>query len=189
MCHFISGIIDKKVPIKELNSVAKQFGLAFNICNNKHITDQIDKNLNYIIKSSGNCDCGTDFGSANIEKDIEIKRSEKKDLEKFRKKGWSETKIKRWLAEKDKSIKKVERTNDLYKKDEHAELDTWISFIKIVLEKLDSDYFGMMLHWYTGGIDTEKFKIKQKSRIRLTNLDKEILLEANEDTLYLIDNK
>ena len=47
--------------------------------------------------------------------------------------------------------------------------------------------FGIMLHWYSGNVNSEKISLREKLKIRLNELDYQKLLQIKEDTFYYIE--
>ena len=179
MCYYITGSISGKVTVKELNSVGQEFGLKFETCPNEFVQEQLKSGECYIWKYCDYCDCGTILGSLNKKN---VKRREdkiKSEVEKRKRKGWSEAKIQRFLNDKNEGIgqykSRVETENEILE---------WIDFCKKLFETTPINTFGILIHWYNGDFSLENEKITLNGRIFIdkSELTTNNLLEIEEDT-------
>jgi len=106
------------------------------------------------------------------------------EIDKLKRRGWGEAKIKRWVKEKKKSLKKNEIEMQHYKQDRLAEAQEWVDFLKEVVGHKEFSRFGLLLHWYRGGPESEKIQIKDIDVISSQNLAPEVLINIREDILY-----
>ena len=179
MCHYITAICSSKTKLTDINLIAKTYGLEFEDCDNEHITKQLSKTEKYLWKKSKMCDCGTSLGESSIKNDKKD-RVQKSEIDKLKKKGWTETKISRYLADKKKTEEKVAVQNEAILNRQSNELDNYVNFLQDVLKKTDTEVFGLLLHWYSKGIETENIKLTDKKIIHsksLTTLDLKTLEE------------
>ncbi|MBI1781962.1 MAG: hypothetical protein HYR66_11425 [Sphingobacteriales bacterium] len=153
--------------------------MEFEDCNNEHITKQLSKTEKYLWKKSKMCDCGTSLGEASFKND-KTERVQKSEIDKLKKKGWTETKITRYLADKKKSEDKVAQQNDAILNSKSNELDNYVNFIQEVIKNTDTEIFGLLLHWYSKGTESENIKLTDRKIIQsktLTVLDLKTLEE------------
>lgn len=179
MCHFITAICSSNTKLTEINSIGKIYGLEFEDCANEHISKQLLKTEKYLWKKSKMCDCGTSLGEASFKND-KTERVQKSEIDKLKKKGWTETKITRYLADKKKSEDKITQQNETILNRQTNELDNYVHFLKDVFKKTDTEVFGLLLHWYSKGPETENIKISDRKNIvskALTALDLKTLEE------------
>ena len=177
MCNFITATCSSKTKLTDINSIGEIYGFTFEDCDNEHIANQILKSEKYLLKVSKMCDCGTSLGEAFFKND-KTERVQKSEIDKLKKKGWSETKITRYLVDKKKTEHKLILQQEVILKRQSKELDNYINFIKDVLKKTDTETFGLLLHWYSSGPDNEKIKLsdrKNMSHEALTVLDLKML--------------
>jgi hypothetical protein len=164
MCHFITAICSSKTKLSDINSVGKTYGLEFEDCENEHITKQLAKTEKYLWKKSKMCDCGTSLGEASFIND-KTERVQKSEIDKLKKKGWTEAKITRYLADKKKSEDKIAQQNDAILNNKSNELDNYVNFLQEVLKKTDTDVFGLLLHWYSKSPENENIKLADRRNI------------------------
>ena len=127
MCHFITGITSETTDLELLNTIGSKYGLTFSEASNEHIIKQLKQNQKYLWKDSKYCDCGTALGAISfIEKN---KKSNEKDLQRLKKKGWSETKINNWLENKKRSELKDERAAEHKQGNYEYDAENWINFL------------------------------------------------------------
>lgn len=185
MCHFITAICSSKTKLTEINSVGETYGLKFEDCNNEHIKKQILKTEKYLIKTAKMCHCGTSLGEANFINDTPV-RIQKSEIDKLKKKGWTEAKITRYLADKKKNDAKIAKKNDDILTRKSDELDNYINFIQDLFKKTDTELFGLLLHWYSRGPENENIKLTDRKNIPCKNLTLLDLKTLEEDKILCV---
>src|SRR5690348_9603085 len=118
MCHYITATLPHKVKVESVASVFESHKLGFELISNPHISTQIEPGDLYVLTTRGHCDCGTVLGSLNNTGNSEA-ISYEHGLKKFRKQGWSEAKIQRWLEQKEQT-----RERHLHEDQAHAQTST-----------------------------------------------------------------
>lgn len=187
MCHFISGFISNDFELDNLNNIGINFGITFKMCENQYVKNQIDKKEIYLIKNTNCCDCGTELGIFSRTEKFDKENIDKKEIDKLKKKGWSDFKIKRYIDEKNKTIEKNEKIYENYKKQNHVDVENWYNFICELFLKTNIKSFGLLLHWYKGGLLNERINISEKIKLNINELNSELLLKIKEDTIYYIE--
>ena len=129
MCHFITATHSANISLTDINKIAEPFALKFQDCNNEYVNKQISKDEKYIFKYTNVCDCGTSIGEASEIRN-RTKRLQKSEVDKLKKKGWTETKINRWLTDRRKSDEKVNNQNEAILNRKSNEIDNWIKFLQ-----------------------------------------------------------
>jgi hypothetical protein len=87
-----------------------------------------------LLISNGRCECGTPLGSASSPVPWNAD-AHSNDLERLKKRGWSERKIARWLEAKQSSHAKLERLAHERADGPSAEpVDSWVEFLENALE-------------------------------------------------------
>lgn len=185
MCHFITAICSSKTKLTDINSVGETYGLKFEECENEHIRKQLLTTEKYLLKTTKMCDCGTSLGEASFKNDKK-ERIQKSEVDKLKKKGWSETKITRYIADKKKTEDKIAKQNDNILNRQSSELDNYVQFIQEVLKKTDTEVFGLLLHWYSKGPETENIKLIDRKIISSNSLTILDLKTIEEDTLLCL---
>ena len=184
MCHFITGLIDKHVSPDDLNEVGHDNAIVFARCDNDFVTSQLKPNEAYLVKRTKFCDCGTQLGLVTRTNAPDTTRVEKREVDKLKKKGWSETKIERWLADKERTIEKDKIKYDGIVNGVHVDIANWIDYINKVFAGTKIEHFGLLLHWYKGGPESERVKLKDRVIIKLKRLTPDTLLKMDEDVIY-----
>lgn len=184
MCHYISGLIQNDFNLEDLNDIGTSYSITFADCKNDFVRNQLDNKEKYLIKDSKYCDCGTELGSLNR---YDKKRIEKSELDKLKRKGWSETKIQRWIDDKKKVVEREQIKNNSFRSGIHSDIENWITFINDLFSQTKINKFGIILHWYSGNVNSEKIKLQDKIKIKLDDLDDQKLLLMKEDMFYYIE--
>jgi hypothetical protein len=100
MCHFISAVIDSQANLDDLNKIGQNHNIIFDTCTNNFVIEQLKKTERYLQRDSKNCDCGTELGLLRQSNSFATFRMEKSESEKLIKKGWSQSKINRWVEDR-----------------------------------------------------------------------------------------
>ena len=186
MCHYITATLPQKADINKAREIFLAYQLGFEEIENPSVKEQIEKGDHYVLTTSGMCDCGTVLGSEFREK-IARGRSETirvgNELEKLRKKGWSETKISRWMREVELAKQKGEQKIELAHEASLSSAQDWLSFVRDILGSRATDRIGLLIHMYNGPI-TGRIKIKGKKTIPVKKLNEDVLLRMEEDLVY-----
>ena len=184
MCYFITATLPSKASVETVRLLAKTYGLNWRPIENLTVSEQLEDGELQYLTTRGHCDCGTELGSANRTSEKAAKDiSYSNEIMEFRKKGWSESKIQRWLAEKEKVNKREARIEAEQVKLE-TEIDRWIAFIEKIIENKTAVSIGVLLHNYSGDIETERIQIKSRESQSISNLKREYLLKIEEDIIY-----
>ena len=186
MCHYITGSISGKVTVQEINSVGQEFGLKFEPCLNEFVQNQLKSEESYIWKYCKPCDCGTLLGSLSEKNTKRAEGVNELEIEKLKRKGWSEAKIQRFLNDKNKKVE--QNVIDLERQKMYAEngIQMWIDFYKKLFETTAIKTFGLLLHWYKGNVVSERINLNGRILIDKSELTAKNLLEIEEDKLYII---
>ena len=182
MCHYITATLPHAVDLKSVASVFESYKFGFELISNSHVAAQIDSQ-SYVLTSRKHCDCGTALGSLSHQTTA-TDLSYDRELRKFRKQGWSDAKIKRWLEQKEQTREQHRREDEALAKTTSHELERWIEFLNDLLKARLVSQFGLLLHWYHTSIESERIKIQRKERVRLPDLNAELLMRIEEDVLY-----
>ncbi|MCA9407946.1 MAG: hypothetical protein H6755_06380 [Candidatus Omnitrophica bacterium] len=188
MCHIITAVLPKKVEKNSVQSILNEYEMSFDPINNSFVKNQMSDDMQYLLATQGMCNCGTAIGSNKYSDnfDDEIK----KEIKKLKKKGWSDSKMERWKADKIKSHDKVGVDNARYSGFKKLiggnELTHWISFFNAMINEGKTDYVGILLHWYTGGLEDEEVEIADIIKTNLNRVNEDFLKNVKEDSLYLI---
>ena len=186
MCHYITATLPQKADINEAREIFLAYKLGFEEIENPSLKEHIEKGDHYVLTTSGMCDCGTLLGS-EFREEMARRPSETNrgvaELEELRIKGWSETKILRWMREAELTKQKQDQKADLAHESNLSSAHDWLNFLREVLESKATDRIGLLIHMYEGPI-TGRIKIKGKKSIPVKLLNEAVLLKMEEDLIY-----
>jgi hypothetical protein len=174
MCHLITTTLSHDTELGALRPVIREHRMALAPIYNSHVATQLPRGTLYLRATQGMCDCGTALGCLT-RGDRDPHHAGERDQERLRRKGWGEAKIARWVAERERSAGRETR---------RAEADRWLTFIRAVLETGRTHRFGLLLHWYCGGIETERINLRDTRRLPIAQVTPDTLMEIEEDVLY-----
>ena len=180
MCHFVTGVVSGKITLEEINAVGREFNLRFQIFQNEFVQKQLQDGEIYIQKLCGVCDCDTPIGMLNRNYGNHVKRAKDSDIEKLKRKGWSGMKIQRYMDGKNKKAEQVAKAPA------ESEIRKWTDFLEKLFAETSVKAFGILLHFYSGGIEAERTTINKRVPIKKSELTARHLLEIEEDALYIV---
>lgn len=183
MCHYITATLPHSVNPESVAPLFETHKLGFEVISNPHVLSQVEAGDWYVLTTRGHCDCGTALGSLNNPAASEM-ASYERELKKFRKQGWSEAKIKRWLEQKEQTKERHLREDEARAQGSTPELDQWVDFITDMLTSGRTRGIGLLLHMYQRGVESERIDLLGKERVRVADLTPERLLRMKEDVLY-----
>lgn len=183
MCHFITATLPTNAIVKSVAAIFDAHKLAFREISNSSIAAFTGPDEMQILTTTGHCDCGTVLGSLNCPDKTE-QLSLNRELDRLRKKRWSEARIQRWIEEKERTKEKHAREDANQARTGTPLAAEWISFISDVLRSGQTQSIGLLLHQYRGGIESERIKVLDRKRVILTGLTPAVLMEMKEDVLY-----
>lgn len=170
MCLLITAIVPKTARADALAEIAGKHRLNFGPCENPGVQAQLRPSERYVCATGSACDCGSPlfFG-----------RSTARDVEKLRKKKWSEAKIKQWLkATEARPIDPNAPSGVL------LSLDEWAAFLDEALRLPGVPYLGIIGHWYKGGVSTDNFTLTRRARHTVSELREGDLGLLERDVIY-----
>jgi hypothetical protein len=183
MCHYMTATLSPKTDLKKAAEVFERFKLGFEIVHNPHLESQLPAGERYVLTTRKYCDCGTALGSLShaFQKGPP---SYERDVQKFRKQGWSEAKIERWLTEKEMANDKANIKSRRVSGSEDITVASWVEFLTVALESGHTDRIGILLHWYQGSLTSERISLRNIVSLSVRKLTPDYLLKIEEDSLY-----
>ena len=151
MCHFITAVLPCDARSPELEALVTRHRLSFTPCQNVHVQAQLRPGENYVHGTRGNCDCGSPLFFGAGERSSEVIERE---VRKFRKKGWSEAKIARWVASTGPRPHQATEWRDRC-----WTVGQWADFLDQALALPRIPYVGILGHWYSGDVGSDEFTI------------------------------
>ncbi len=183
MCHYITATLPPGADVERVRNIAKQFHLAWKPIESGRVVSQLKSGETYYLTTAGHCDCGTVLGCLSNER-TKLSNDHKREIAKLHRKGWSQTKIHRWLHEKELATAKAERKDAQTARDRKAEAADWIDFLGVVLSSGASASLGLLLHSYSGPIENPNIELAERKIVPVSSLTPDDLLHIEEDRLY-----
>jgi len=183
MCDFITVILPGEADLHSLTSIGKQHHLDFIPIQNDEVITQLEPAETYYRTKRSMCDCGTGLGclASGNKKQGQSNRALTRRIRKFQASGWSQTKIDRWLAQHDETkSKRVRSTRDHYTSD----VERWLNIISEILDSDKTPSFGLLIHWYSGELESERIQIQRRCKIRIKDASPDVMLHMEHDVLY-----
>ncbi len=186
MCIFITATMAPRGDETAVRRLAESALLNWEPLVNPVVLSQLHPGERTFSTTRGTCDCGTEIGishrSNGPARDPDISRS----VQNFRKKGWSEAKIDRWVAQTAANSARRREAVAVRLSGPHPEIDRWIQFLSAVLTGYHADWIGILVHWYGGGVADEALAIGTNRWLSTADLTEDCLLGLEDDTLYRI---
>ncbi len=198
MCQYITAILPNDVDSAAIAAVFRTHGRACEAYVNAALAAQIGDAERSYCTTVGHCDCGTPLGSVDVaaaprggddDADPEDADPETEDVSqahaieaaRLRRKGWSEAKIARALAQRDQALARprVRRGEQ-----QQTSLNQWRTLILETLATSRTAYVGLLLHHYHGSINNEEIALRSREIVRANDLNEAKLAAMREDTIY-----
>ena len=185
MCHYITATLPHGVDLTLAAPIFESHKLGFQLISNPHVAQQIDSRERYILTTRKYCDCGTALGSLSRRRSVKV-RGYDLELKRFRKQGWTEAKIKRWVEQKEQTRERHLREDGAIAGSTTPELESELSFLNDLFDSTNTQKFGILLHWYHANIESERIEIQRTEKLRLSEVNAERLMRIKDDVLYEI---
>lgn len=182
MCYYITATLPKSIIFEEISETLEKFKMGLDLIVNKNLKPQLRPEEIYFRITKSYCDCDTVLGFNNKSKEYQSLLNSKK-VKNLRKMRWSEAQIDEWIQDKLKN-KEIKRAKKFTPNELELEIKRWFNFLRSINSTNKITRIGIMKHWYDNSLDTEDFVIKEKQSINLNKIDKNFLLNLEEDILY-----
>ncbi|HEY4885829.1 MAG TPA: hypothetical protein VII08_19560 [Myxococcales bacterium] len=185
MCTFVLGTLPASAPLKSLE---RDF-FRFTEVNAGSVASVLPPGELFGRMTGRHCDCGTALGiAAKMDRIAEHNReSIEHKLDRLQRKGWSRTRIERWLAQ-------VEADQDRHAKvkaDGAADkARVWRDWLHHALEVVGVEHVGLLVDDYDGLLD-DAYTIDEKPapsvrELRVDDVDEGILERVEKGVLYRV---
>jgi len=183
MCHFITMVFPASADTNLLAELFRRRHRSMERLTNPHVTTQLRPDEMYVQPAPKMCDCGTSLGS--LRRGTEPPRVERRETEQLRRKGWSGAKIDRWLQQQTQYLERIRQEKESRESAARgADPDSWCQTISELLALPGVGYAGILLHWYSGGIQSERIQLADRRRVRVDSSTPDFLHNIDEDILY-----
>jgi hypothetical protein len=184
MCHYITACVPANTDLKALRAVVGAHKHGFQPVANDWVAAQLPAGDHYLCLTRKICDCGTVLGCARDGNEAKANASERAERAATPPRGWSEARIARWRAEKERAAEKQRHERAASLTDRTAEAEAWIDFLRAVLEPRIAARFGLLLHTYRSNPDSERIQLRRLEDLSLSRVTPELLMKIEEDVLY-----
>jgi len=183
MCHYVTATMSAGGEANAVRKIADTFALRWEQIHNPSVAKALLPGETYFYTTRGMCDCGTDLGSARR---IATPRppDHEREAKKLRKKGWGAAKIERRHKDRQADFERRQAEAEARKDQPPHHAQIWCDFIHAVLDAGAARSIGILLHFYRGGIDSERIPIAGRRSLKAGELTAQVLLQLEEDVLY-----
>lgn len=186
MCNFITSWICGPLDKGGLKSILDANGFGFHEYPDSPIKYKLKVPL-YFRPGKGQCDCGSDLGDRDRKAKREAPLEEKVAL--LREKGWSETKINRWVEERMRVERKGIREKNARKGSQSETVEEWWNLLNALLDTHGIKSVGILFHDYHGNQTLEDFDLRPMVKLNFAAMTAEKLCKIQTDTPYEISRK
>lgn len=158
MCFFIS-IIVKGGDAQAIDMALRRHGRRAKPLDNASMRHALQTDESQFLTTVGHCDCGTALSPREHVGERQ-KSQTSKYIAKLKNKGWSATKIDRWIADRAKAD---ERAEERHQSNAPDSLELWTQIIDDVMAVDDVKQAGLLLHFYSGDVENEVLQPTRKS--------------------------
>lgn len=169
MCRFVTATLPADADHAALAAIAQRHGRRLLPISNPSIDRQIGPGLRHYLTTPGHCDCDVLIGRRLRERAKDTDAA----IQRLRRKGWSEAKIERALAQQQgkRAQRVVESTAP------------WLAFTRDMLSQTKNTQMGLLMHHYSGALDAD-IVLSARESLPLPMLSEELLEGLCEDVLY-----
>ena len=157
MCFFIS-IVVQGGDAKAIAVALRRHGRCAKPFDNASVREALQPEENHFLTTMGHCDCGTVL-SPREPTSGGLKNRKSKHVAKLLKKGWSPSKIERWVADRTKADERAEKQNQINAPDS---VELWVQIIDEVMSIAGVCQAGLLLHFYSGLLENEVIQVSRK---------------------------
>lgn len=172
MCRFVTATVPAEADFAALEAIAQRHGRRLQPMSNPSIERQIGPGLRYCLTTPGHCDCEEPLGRRRRARVADPAEA----AQRLRRKGWSEAKIERALAQR-----QAARESGAGSKSRPSA--PWRAFVVDMLSAAGAARFGLLLHYYHAGLDAD-IALAGCESLPLSALTIELLEDLREDVLY-----
>src|SRR5262245_53542390 len=151
MCYFITLVV-QGADEASIASVVTRHGRRATPISNPSVASMLQPGEVQFLTTVGHCDCATVLIGRSTAQDTDRLA---KQVEKLAKKGWSHSKIERWLQDRETADFRAHTRRDAQRTDSVA---LWTSLIRDLFAMRSVRLVGLLLHNYSGDVDTETFE-------------------------------
>jgi hypothetical protein len=163
MCYFITLVV-QGADEASIAPVVTRHGRRATPISNPSVASILQPGEVQLLTTVGHCDCATVLVGRRPDRRA-------KQVEKLAKKGWSPSKIDRWLQDRETADVRAHARRDRRGTDSVA---LWTSLIRDLFAMRSVRQVGLLLHFYSHAVATEAFEITRAS-IRFDDFEARLL--------------
>ena len=152
MCYFITLVV-QGADEASIAPVLTRHGRRAKPLSNPSVASILYPGEVQLLTTVGHCDCATVLIGRSADRRA-------KQVEKLAKKGWSPSKIERWLRDRETADVRAHARRDARSTDS---VDLWTSLIGDLFAMRRVRQVGLLLHNYSGDVNTEAFEVTRAS--------------------------
>ena len=178
MCYYVVAALPDQADVESISEIFDKHGRKLASAELAIDGPSIPDDRGLFYTCQGPCDCDTPIGS-RVNGRAQRGPSDR-ELSKLRKKGWSQTKIDRWIESKKDSLIKKERKRLSDENSTASGIDHWINLLQEAVSVKGSSRLGLILLW------SPKLHnhLVKKVTVPLSELSSDMLKEVEENVLY-----
>ncbi len=147
MCFYIALIV-RGGDASTIDQVLRKHGRQARQIANASLASALAPGEAQFLTTVGHCDCGTALAPATVDRAGKLTE----EAAKLAKKGWSPTKIERWLSDRVKADDRAEERRHANTPDS---VELWSRIVSDVMATPGVQQAGLLLHFYSGDIEQE----------------------------------
>jgi len=151
VCLFITAVVPSAALTDTFLELSERHRVGATLVDNASILTQLSKDERYLWVTRGQCDCGSRLFGPSFE---QVTRQTERQVAKLRKKGWGESKIDKWLASTKPGGSAPKQASGVHS------IEEWALFLDEALSLKSTKRFGLIGHWYSGGVPDEAFELQ-----------------------------
>ena len=152
MCYFITLVV-QGADEASIAPVLTRHGRRATAISNPSVASILQPAELQFLTTVGHCDCATVLIGRSTDRRA-------KQVEKLAKKGWSPSKIERWLRDRETADVRAHARRDARSTDS---VDLWTSLIGDLFAMRRVRQVGLLLHNYSGDVNAEAFEVSRAS--------------------------
>jgi hypothetical protein len=179
VCYFVTAVLPGHAQLSRLEAIAPRHHRQFRLLSNASVEAQLRFGERYYLTTLAGCDCGTPLGALDRDRS-QVRVNHDARTATLRARGWSETRVARWIEQKAADAERKTRVQRLAST---PSTDQWLAFLTEVLHSGATPYVGILLHWHSGPL-SQRLLLHGRETLRLPELTSDGLAHLKEDTLY-----
>ncbi len=155
MCHFIT-LIAPTDDAEAVRAVMDRHGRAATMIDNPPLRMMLRDGERQYLTTRGHCDCGTVLAPRHDTPEA-FEEKIAKEITRWKRKGWSETKIARAIEDQRKADARPKGSSG----DDSLEL--WNAVLRDLGGELQLPYAGLFIRFYSGDVAADEFQATRRA--------------------------